>query len=112
MNTTAVTIVDLLTRLVELSEAGAITVEIRVRHTRGPGVVKAVKPPTPIEERTPAKNRALVIETLKRNPDGVPKKTLTDMMKGRNEAKFAVLAELALSNITVEYGRPLHVRLK
>ena len=74
--------------------------------------VKAVKPPTPIEERTPAKNRALVIETLKRNPDGVPKKMLTDMMKGRQQKKFEVLAELALSNITVEYGRPLHVRLK
>ena len=67
------------------------------------GLIEVARKIEPVEEKsTPDKNRALVLNILKQHTNGLPKKMLTNMMKGKNEAKFAVLAELALSNITVE----------
>lgn len=75
---------------VELSDAGLRWLEAPVEAEKAP---------------TADTNRALVVAALKQNTAGVPKKALVDLMQGKQEGKFALLSQLLISGITVEFSQ-------
>jgi hypothetical protein len=82
--------------------AGTPMGSIRLELSDAEGL-KWVEMPKEEERTTPEKNRELVLAILKAKPAGVAKADLVSVMKGKREAKFEVLAQLCLAELTREF---------
>lgn len=72
--------------------------------------IEAEKPVAPEEKEereatsVAAKNRAIILNTLKGNPTGVQKKTLSDLLEGFRQNKDRLLAKMQLEGLIEESG--------
>lgn len=85
--------------------AGPAPAPVRVELSdQGLALVEAAKEIEEDDEKpSPARNRERAIAMLRAHPAGIAQDHLINIMKGRRENKFALLSEMVLAGLLVEY---------